>query len=134
MDTERLAAGTGVAAAVAVAALVAGTYAILDPTAIGPYFAAGPGGPPLLALFALLAVVILAAGSTGRQDPALMAGIALALGAFSALLSWWWALAVSPSLVGGLTNVASFEYHRWAVAASATVLLAASAAYARAVL
>lgn len=134
MDTERLAGAAGIAAAAALVALIAATYAILDPTAIGPYFAASPGGPPLLALFGLLSVVVLAAGLAGRQDPAVMAGVAVVVGVFSTLLAWWWAISVSPSLVGGLTTVASFAYHRWAVAVAATALLVASAGYARAVL
>lgn len=134
MDRERLAAGAGIVAAAAVATLVAATYALLDPTALGPYFAAGPVGPPVVTLFALVAIVVLAAGVEERSDPPLMAGAALVLGAFSAGLAWWWALSVSPSLVGSLTDLASFAYHRWAVALAATALLAASAVYARAVL
>lgn len=134
MDRDRLAAGVGIVAAAAVAVLVGATYALLDPTAVAPYFAAGPAGPQIVALFALVAIVVLAAGAEERSDPALMAGAAVVLGAFSAGLAWWWALSVSPSLVGSLTDVAAFEYHRWSVAAAATVLLAAAGAYARAVL
>jgi len=134
MEVERVAATAGVLFALVVAVLVGATYALLDPTAVGPYFAAGPASPLLLALFALVAVVVLAAGAQERSDPPLMAGAAVVLGLFSAGLAWWWALSVSPSLVGGLTSAASFEYHRWAVALAATGLLAAAAAYARAVL
>lgn len=134
MEGERLAAGAGIVAAAAVAVLAGATFALLDPTAVGPYFAAGPVGPPAVALFSLVAIVVLAAGARGRSDPSLMAGAAVVLGAFSAGLAWWWALSVSPSLVGGLTEAASFEYHRWAIAAAATALFVAAAAYARSVL
>lgn len=134
MERARLAAGAGILAAAAVATLVAATFVLLDPTAMRPYFATGPVGPPVIVLFALLAVVVLAAGAEERSDPALMAGAAVVLGAFAAGLSWWWALSVSPSLVGGLTELATFEYHRWAIAVAATALLVAAAAYARAVL
>ena len=134
MDVGRIAAAAGILFAAAVAVLVGATYALLDPTAVGPYFAAGPASPLLLALFALVAIVVLAAGATDRSDPPLMAGAAVVLGLFSAGLAWWWALSVSPSLVGGLTSAASFEYHRWAVALAATGLLVAAAAYTRAVL
>jgi hypothetical protein len=134
MDRARAAAAAGVLFAAAAAFLVGATYALLDPTAVGPYFAAGPASPLVVALFALVGVVVLAAGAAERSDPALMAGAALVLGAVSAGLAWWWALSVSPSLVGGLTDAASFDYHRWTVALAATGLLAASAAYARAVL
>lgn len=134
METERLAAGLGVVAALAAVALAAAPYSVLDATAVGPYAAAGPGGLRLVALFALIAVVVLAAGATGRSDPALMAGVAVVLGAFSTLLGWWWALSVPAAMVGGLTELAAFEYHRWALALAATAFLLASAWYARAVL
>ena len=134
MERDRLAGGLGIAAAAATVLLVALPYVVLDLTAVGPYYAAGPGGLPVLTTFPLLAIVALAAGLAGRQDPATMAGAALVLGAVVAGLAWWWALSVSPSLVGGLTDLAAFEYHRWALALADTVLLLASAAYARAVL
>lgn len=134
MQPDRIAGRAGVAAAVATALLGALPYAVLDPTAVGPYVAPGAGGPPLLVLFGLVAALVLAAGLTGRQDPVQMAGAAVVLGAFAAAVGWWWALSVSPSLVGSLTDAASFAYHRWATALAATALLVAAAAYARAVL
>ena len=66
MDVGRIAAAAGILFAAAVAVLVGATYALLDPTAVGPYFAAGPASPLLLALFALVAIVVLAAGATDR--------------------------------------------------------------------
>lgn len=134
MDSGRLAAGLGIAAAATTAVLAFLPYAVLDPTAVGPYFAAAPVGPPAIGLLALIAVVVLAAGLAGRSDPTTMAGAALVLGLFTAVLAWWWTLSVSPSLVGGLTSADWFEHHRWALALAATVLLAAAGDYARAVL
>lgn len=134
MVSDRLAAAVGIVAAAATAALAAVPYLLLEPTALGPYVAAGPGGLEVVALFSLVAVVVLAAGATARSDPALMAGGAVVLGAFSTLLGWWWALAVPAALVGGLTDVAGFAYHRWALALAATALLLASVGYARSVL
>ena len=134
MARDRLAAGVGIAAALAVALLAAATFALLDPTALAPYFDAAPVGPPVVTLLALVAVVVLAAGAEERSDPALMAGAAVVLGAFTAAMAWWWALSVPAALVGGLTDLAAFEYHRWAIAVAATTLFAAGAAYARAVL
>lgn len=134
MDVDGVAAGTGIVAAAATAALAAAPYLLLDPTAVGAYVTAGPGGLRLIALFGLVAVVVLAAGAAGRSDPAQMAGAAVVLGAFTAGVAWWWALSLSPSLIGGLTEYALFEYHRWAVATVATGSLLAAAAYARAVL
>ena len=134
MQEGRLAAGLGLAASAVTAVLALLPYAVLDPTAVRPYVAAAPAGPPVLVLLTLLAVVVLAAGLAGRQDPALVAGAAVVLGTFATIVGWWWALSVTPSLVGSLTDAAAFAYHRWATAVGATVLLAAAAAYARAVL
>lgn len=134
MDVDGVAAGTGIVAAAATAALAAAPYLLLDPTAVGAYVTAGPGGLRLIALFGLVAIVVLAAGAAGRSDPAQMAGAAVVLGAASALLAWWWALSVPAALVGSLTDAASFAYHRWALALAATALLAAAGAYARSVL
>lgn len=134
MERDRLAGGLGIAAAAATVLLVVLPYAVLDLTAVGPYYAAGPGGLAVITTFPLLAIVALAAGVADRQDPALMAGAALVLAAVAAGFAWWWALSVSPSLVGGLTDLAAFAYHRWGLALAATVLLLASAAYARVVL
>lgn len=134
MDTGRLAAGLGVASALVTAVLAFLPYAVLDPTAMGPYFAAAPVGPPAIGLLSLVAIVVLAAGLSGRSDPTTMAGAALVLGLFAAVLAWWWTLSVSPSLVGGLTEADWFGNHRWGLALAASVLLAAAGGYARAVL
>jgi len=131
MERDRFAAAVAAAAAVLLVTLVVATYAVLDSTAVGPYFAAVPVGPPVVALLSLVGVVVLAAGVTGRSDAASMAGAAVVLGLFVALLSWWWALSVSAALVGSLTPATSFAYHRWAVALAGTVQLLASALYAR---
>ena len=134
MEPARLAGGLGIASAAAVVGLVALPYVLLDLTAVGPYYAAGPGGLAIITTFPLLAIIALGAALGRRQDPALMAGAAVVLAAVTAGFAWWWALSVSPALVGGLTDLASFDYHRWALAGAATVLLGAALAYARAVL
>lgn len=134
MERDRLAGGLGIVAAAVAVLLVVLPYVVLDVTAVGPYYAAGPGGLPVLTTVLLLAILALAAGLAERQDPATMAGAALVLGGVAAGFAWWWALSVSPSLVGGLTDLAALAYHRWALAGAATVLLLAAAAYARAVL
>ena len=134
MDRQRRAGRLGSASAALVVGLVALPYVLLDLTAVGPYYAAGPGGLAVITTLPLLAIVALAAALRGRQDPALMAGATVVLAAVTAGFAWWWALSVSPSLVGGLTDLASFDYHRWALAGAATVLLGATLGYARAVL
>lgn len=133
MDAERAAAGLGLAACAAVLALAGAPYLVADAGAVGVYYAVGFAGPPLVALFCLLAAIVLLAGVRRRFDPPMAAGVALVLGIFSALLAVGWALSVLPSVVGGLTSVAALRHHRWLFAAAALVVPAASAWYARAV-
>lgn len=134
MDRERVAATIGLAACLVVLALSAGPYVIADPSAVATYYAAGPAGPPLVSLFSIVVAIVLAAGVRRRTDPALAAGIAVAFGAFVAAIAWWWALSVSPSLVGGFTTIDAFEYHRWALGVATLGVPVAGGLYARAVL
>jgi hypothetical protein len=117
---ETRAPSVGVVAALAVLAAVAAPYFLIDATEVGVYYSA-PTFVPLhlvVGLFATVAVVIFAAGRNGRTDPLIAAGATVVLGGFMALLVLWWAVAVG-SLVGGLTEVAAFDYHRWLLLAAA---------------
>lgn len=134
MDSERSAATLGIAACIAVLATAGAPYLVGRPTAVGPYYDAGAAGPPLVALFAAVVAVVLAAGVSRRTDPSLAAGIAVAVGAIMALLAWDWALAVEPSLVGGFTAIDAFRHHRWLFASVTLLVTAAGGWYARAVL
>lgn len=134
MDHARYAVALGLLACGTVVGLSTVPYLVAPGSAVGVYFAAGFGGPPLIALFAVIVAIALAAGLRGRTDPVLAAGISLAFGAFVALLSVGWALAVTPSLVGGLTEQSEFAYHRWAFAAAALLVPVAAGWYARSVL
>lgn len=127
------AAGVGVAAATVVVLLVVLPYGLADAGAVGVYYGGDLAGPPLAGLFAAVAAIALAAGVRGRTDPPLAAGVAVVLGVLVAGLVLLWAAAVSPSLVGGMTTVAAFKYHRWALAAGGLGLFAGSAWFARAV-
>jgi hypothetical protein len=133
MADARRAAGLGTGAAVAVVALLLVPYAIADARAIGVYWGGDLVGPPLAGLFAAVAALALLGGSRGRTDPPLAAGVAVVFGTLVAALLVPWALGVSPALVGGLTDVAAFEWHRWGLAAAGLVLLGGSAWFARAV-
>lgn len=130
MDDADRAAALGVAAALAVVGLLVSPYLLTDPRAIGVYYGGSVLGPPLAGLFALVAAIALAGGSTGRSDPPTAAGVAVVLGGLAALLLVAWAPGVSPSLVGGLTTLAAFEYHRWAVATAGLGLLIGAAWFA----
>jgi len=95
-------------------------YLIVETTsAVGAYYGAGELSPAVAAVFALLAIIVLAAGREGRTDPSLAAGASLVLGVFIVGLSLLWATTVPTSLVLGLTESTLIEQHRWAVVAAA---------------
>lgn len=131
MADARRPAVLGVGAALAVVVLLVLPYAIVTVSAVGVYYGGDLVGPPLAGLFAAVAGIALAGGARGRTDPPVSAGVAVVFGALVAGLVVPWALGVSPSLVGGLTTVAAFDWHRWALAAAGFVLLAAAAWFAR---
>lgn len=122
MDGSGRAAGLGVVAAAAIVALLAVPYAVADARAVGVYYA-DLVGPPLAGLFAVVAAIALLGADRGRSDPPMAAGVAVVLGALVVGLLGWWAAGVSPALVGGMTTVAAFEWHRWALTAAGVVLL-----------
>jgi hypothetical protein len=128
MDAERLAPRLGVAACLALLALVAAPYAVLDPAQVGAYYAAGALGPPLSAAAAAVVLMALASGAADRADAPTVAGVALVLGLVAAGGVTEWALAtgdaVGPELDG----------HPAALTAVAAAIPAAAAWYARAVL
>lgn len=131
MADARRSAGLGIGAALGVVLLVVLPYGIADARAIGVYYGGALGGPPLAALFAAVAAIALLGALRGRTDAPTAAGVALVLGVLVAGLVVPWAFGVSPALVGGLTAIALFEWHRWALAATGLALLAGSAGYAR---
>lgn len=133
MTDERRAASLGVGAAMAIVALVLVPYALADPRAVGVYYA-GLLGPPLAGLFAAVAAIALLGARRGRTDPPTAAGVVVVLGVLTLGLLVPWALGVSPALVGGMTTVAAFEYHRWALVAAGLVVIAAGGWFARAAL
>lgn len=120
----------GTLAGVVVLLLVALPYAVTDGSEVSVYYGVGVVGPPLLSLFVAVAAVALLSGAAGRSDPATVAGVALVLGVAVAGFAALWALEAG-SVVGGMTTSATFDYHRWALLAAATVLAAAAAWYAR---
>lgn len=134
MEAETAAAGVGVTSGVLVAILVVLPYALGPPAAVGAYYAVGSVGPPVAALFALLASLALLAALRGRTDPAVAAGAAVVLGAVATLLSLSWALAATTDLVGGFTTIDAARYHRHAVLLAAAGVLVGGGWYARAVL
>lgn len=134
MNPERVLPEVGAAACLAVVLLVLVPYLAVDASALAVYYDAGPVGPPVLAVLAGVAGVALFAAAQGRSDPVTVAGLAVVVGPATTVLAAIWALAVAPDVVGGLSEMAALEYHRWAVVASCAVVAAVSALYARLVI
>ncbi|WP_435349064.1 DUF7548 family protein [Haloarchaeobius sp. HRN-SO-5] len=123
----------GIAAALAFVAAVLVPYVALSSAAVqalATYYGFGLVGPPYLTLFALVAVIVLAAGRAGRTEPDLAAGVAVVLGAVLALLTLLWATAVDGGVVSSMGTESWLAYHRWVVTAVALVLVGASVWYA----
>jgi len=120
MNGLRTGPTVGIVGCVAYLLVLVAPYLIVETTsAVGAYYAAGALSPAIAAVFALLAIIVLAAGREGRTDPSLAAGAALVLGAFIVGLSALWATTVPTSLVLGLTESTIIEQHRWALVAAA---------------
>ena len=134
MEQERTAGYGGIFAAVLVLILGAVPYFLGSPAAVSAYYTGAPVGPPMVALFAVLELIVLLAGLRRRSDPATVAGIAIVLGLFAAIIAWWWALAIEAALAGGVTQLDLFRNHRWAVAIAATLQVITAVAYGNAVL
>ncbi|WP_324662896.1 DUF7548 family protein [Haloarcula sediminis] len=116
MNGLRTGPTVGIVGCVAYLVVLVVPYLIVETTsAVGAYYGAGALSPAIAAVFALLSIILLAAGREGRTDPSLAAGAALVLGVFVVGVSLLWAATVPTSLVLGLTESTLIEQHRWAV-------------------
>lgn len=132
MEQARLAPLVGIAAAIVALLLLAGPYLVVETaSAIGTYYATGAITPLLTGLFALLSILIFAAGRQGRTDPALAAGATLVMGIFAVVIALAWALTVPRGVVTGLGTNELLAYHRWALALTALAMPVAAVWYAR---
>ena len=108
MNGLRTGPTVGIVGCVAYLLVLVAPYLIVETTsAVGVYYAAGALSPTITAVFALLAIIVLAAGS------------ALVLGVFIIGLSLLWATTVPTGLVLGLTESTLIEHHRWVLIAAA---------------
>ncbi|MDS0282872.1 DUF7548 family protein [Haloarcula onubensis] len=120
MNGLRTGPTVGIVGCVAYLVVLVAPYLVVETTsAVGAYYGAGALSPAIAAVFALLAIIVLAAGREGRTDPSLAAGAGLVLGVFIVGLSLLWATTVPTSLVLGLTESTLIEQHRWALVAAA---------------
>jgi hypothetical protein len=132
---ETSAPTVGLVAALAVLVVVAVPYVLIPARDVGVYYSA-PTFVPIhlvVGLFAMVAVVVFAAGHNGRTDPPTAAGATVVLGGFMALLVLWWAVAVG-DLVGSFDVTASFDYHRWLLLVATAAVAASGWWFAREVL
>jgi hypothetical protein len=132
---ETSAPTVGVLAALTVLAVVTVPYVLIPARDVGVYYSA-PTFVPIhlvVGLFAMVAVVVFAAGRNGRTDPPTAAGATVVLGGFMALLVLWWAVAVG-DVVGSFDVTASFDYHRWLLLVATAAVAASGWWFAREVL
>lgn len=113
MDDVRLAPMVGIIASVSVMLVLAVPYVLLSPGSVSTYYTTGAFNPLFAGLFALVCMVVFAAGRSHRSDPALAAGVCLVFGLFIAGFSILWALTVPDHLVFSYQTSATFEYHRY---------------------
>lgn len=133
MEAVRLAPTVGIVACLAVLAGLAAPYLLVsDPGAVGTYYGIGPFNPLFAGLFALVGLVVFAAGRQDRTDPALAAGAALVLGLFGAAMTVAWAASVPGALVFQLGENTLVEYHRAVLVVVTLAVPAAAGWYARA--
>ena len=133
MEATRLAPTVGIVASLLVLAVLAVPYLLVDAgSAVGAYYAAGAINPLVVGLFALVAVMVLAAGLEERSSPDVVAGAAIVVGTFMFALSTLWALTVPVSLVQQLSTATVLQYHRGALVVSSLAVPVSAGWYARA--
>ncbi|MFB6223136.1 MAG: hypothetical protein ABEH86_05615 [Haloarcula sp.] len=133
MDDLRLAPTVGIVGSVLYLAALAVPYALVETaSAVGAYYQSGILSPAVPGLFALVCIIVLAAGREGRSDPSIAAGVGFGMGVFIVVLSAAWAVTVPRSLVLGLTESTLMEYHRWVVVLAGCLVPIGGAWFARA--
>ncbi|PSP86615.1 hypothetical protein BRC83_00110 [Halobacteriales archaeon QS_1_68_17] len=127
MDDLRLAPSVGIVGCLAVLATLAAPYVLAaDSAAVGTYYGTGAVNPLVDGLFALVLLIVFAAGREGRTDPGYAAGMGLVFGLFMIGVALAWALTVR------VDAVLVSESHRWVLVAVAALPAVASAWYVRA--
>lgn len=130
MEPDRLPPAVGVAASVAVLALVVAPYLVVSTSGMSVYYDGPLGGPVVVGLFASVTVIAFAAGYANRSPPETVAGATLALGLVMVVLGSLWAFTVPAESIGGFSSNALLTYHRWAFLAATLVVPASAAWYA----
>lgn len=126
-DPRRFVPVVGIAACAVVLAGLAVPFVLADPGQVGLYYDSGAVNPLVAGLFAVLSIVVFAAGREGRTDPALAAGVTLTMGVFTTVVAVAWALTVRVDVV----DAAAVSAHPLALAVVSLSLPAAATWYAR---
>lgn len=92
MDGPKLAPTVGLLTCILTLVVLACPYLLAPPSEVTTYYASGALSPLIAGLFALVAIIVFAAGREERADPALSAGAALVLGLFVFGISVAWAV------------------------------------------
>lgn len=132
MDSSQVPPTAGVASALLVLiVLVLPVVLVEGGSGLGTYYGAGAVNGLGVGLFAVVSLVVFAAGREGRSAPDLVAGVALVLGAFAVGLAAVWATTVPDSVVLQLGTATSMQYHRWVVVLATLGLPVSAGWYAR---
>ena len=133
MEATRLAPTVGIVASTLVLFVLTVPYALVDAgSAVATYYAAGDVNPLVVGLFALVAVMVFAAGREERSSPDLVAGATLVLGGFMFVITLLWALTVPAGLVQQLSTATILQYHRSALVVVTAIVPVSAGWYARA--
>ena len=98
---------------------------------LGAYYGAGPFGLTGAIFLAILGIVIFLSGVRGQADPALVAGIMLAVGlAIFGLAAAWTLLIPSGVIYSFPPQYDWLEYHPWATLVASGLIGGAAAGYA----
>jgi hypothetical protein len=126
MNARKAAPTLGIAACLAVLAVLVWPYAVESAESVGAYYASGAITPLAAGLFALVSVIVFAAGREGRSDPATVAGVVLV---FIVLITVVFAFTARVDVLGGSSPFISWQ--RWLLVATGVLVLLSGGWYAR---
>ncbi len=118
----------GIVAALVFLVVLALPFGMAPVDQVTSYYGSGAISAYVPGLFALVAVLALAAGRQERSRPDFAAGVALVVGLFAVGLATVWALTVR---IDTISLGSLVVYHRWALVVAAAVLPASALLYAR---
>lgn len=125
MERGHLAPVLGILGCLGLLVALAYPYLAAESGGVGLYYGTGAVNPLVAALFAIVTIVVLAAGREGRTDPILAAGICLVFGLIVVTIAAAWALTVR------LDVIEVWPDHRWVTVAVSALVPVSGAWWAR---